>query len=682
MSADDNCGLNNVLSTSISPPDTSLDSEIFGLVAGLMDINTTVDAQPDFSDPDFTTVNLDVDIAGSGAGSLSKPSDRAPGMPGHTRPLVPSLTGATYEAINSLIQYNFESPLVQNIPYGDYTEAVGVLDSAASPPPQNYPTADLETPEDWDNPGLVPKPDFPLKDEPNWRDITYLEYAPINFDLLELDMSDLEYEEPDIEEMNWREELVYGDDEEFRERLKSIMLKEEGEPKSWLSKTTADKMMELKLRDLRRETSKAINNLFEDAAARNFSLPHGKVDVASEELSEAEAQSMYKAIQEVREEVYQAANEVFFTAVQQSFTIERQHFQLFLRYIRQNLQVYKLNLQLAEAAYKSLIQIYQGVVQAINLEVEAYNTYISTQQAQNTALSQQNGVLQAQTASFLARVQAYGSRISVKNAAADAIGTDVKQRTLPIKAYGERLKIDIANISIIEQNLNAFRSAIRANGEYFNWYEDALSAYEAWLSAKSSASSFNEDKIKAYSKLWSAEEKRIGAFSDYVNSSTSVMDDEIRRFREAIRVQREYIGHVRDAASGSVQYMQAFASAARDQQAYHRDFTGADIAYQAAQYSLDISQAKKEMAQQAINAEANAQYTRIDAAKQAASLVAAGALAQASSTIMQMSIGARGSASESVQGQDAGSKTDAIQQSRAWSKACQSTYTFTQKAPS
>jgi Pyruvate/2-oxoacid:ferredoxin oxidoreductase gamma subunit len=647
----------------------------------MMDISTAIDTQPSFADPDLKSVDLNVDIENSGAGSLSRPVNSLPPMPDHISTPPPSLSEASYEALNSIIQYNFNAPLIQNIPYGEYTEAVGVIDSAASVPPLDYPTADLEVPQDWENPGLVPKPELSVKPDPAWRDITFLEYAPVDFDLLELDMSELVYTPPDVREMDWREELVYDDDEEFRERLKSIMLKEDGEPRSWLLKTTADKMLELKLRDLRRETSKAINALFEDAAARNFSLPLGRVDAAAEELAEAENMNMYKAIQEIREEVYQAANEVFFTAVQQSFTIERQHFQLFLRYVRQNLQVYRLNLQVAEAAYKALAQIYQNVVQAINLEVEVYNTYIATQQAQNTAIGQQDTLLQAQTASFLARVQTYNARADVKRAAADVEGTDIKQRTLEIKAYGERLKIEIANISIIEQNLDAFRSAIKAHGDYFSWYEDALSAYESWLSAKSSASAFNESKVQAYSKLWGAEERRIGAFSDYVNGSISVMDEEIRRFREASRTQREYLGHVRDVASSSLDYLSAFTSAAREQQSYYRDFTSADISHQAATYSLGVAQAKVEMAQQAIDNEATAQYTRIDAAKQAATLAAAGALAQASSTIMQMSVGARGGVSESVQGQDSGGMATNVNRSKTWSKSCQSSYNYSQKAP-
>jgi len=670
-----------ILSVSLNPPNTSMSSGVFDAVSGMLDASTQADTVPDFVDVQFNNVDLQVDIAGAGSSALQEPTFSRSTAPRPPNVAPPSLTRATYEAFQSLIAYAHTSPVIQDIVYPEYVEAVGTLNSRPADPPLDYPQADLLGTYDWAKPAEPAKPDMYVEDYPDWQPIRRRDFQPLDLSLLEFDYSDLVYEPPDVREMEQRTELRYDDDLDLRERIKQILLGTDEEVNQWLLRTTQESFMAVALRGRREKVSKEIEQAFEAAAARNISLPYGGLDAIAAEIAEAELDEKYVAIQEVRGEVYEAATNAVITSMQRALQIENNHFQLFMRYARQNLQVYKLNLQLATTAYEAVLGIFDKIVQALNTEVEAYNQYVSAMMAQNSALGDQASLTQAQVQSFLAKVQAYSTRIDVKRAATEVVSTDVRLQTMDVQAYGARLQADLANVQIVEQNIDAFRKAIKAHSDSFKWYDEAMGAYESWLSAKTSAIDVNESKVQAYSKLWSSEDRRISAFSDYVSQSISQMEAEIQRYKEAVRTQREFLSGISQAANSTMQAINAYESAVRDEQGYVRDYNSASISFQAGQYSQSISEAKKELAQQSIDAESEAQFARLEAAKAAATLVTAGALAQAANTIMQVSVGARGSASENVSGQDSGVLSTSVQNSKSWRKACRKSYNYSENAP-
>jgi len=520
-----------------------------------------------------------------------------------------------------------------------------------------------------------------VEDYPDWQPIRLREFTPLDLSLLEFDYSDLVYEPPDVQEMERRTELRYDDDMDLRGRIKQILLGADDEVTQWLLRTTQENFMAVALRGRREKVSKEIEQAFETAAARNISLPYGGLDAVAAELAEAELDEKYAAIQEVRNEAYEAATNAVITSMQRALQIESNHFQLFMRYARQSLQVYKLNLQLATTAYEAVLGIFDKIVQVLNTEVEAYNQYVSAMMAQNSALGDRASLTQAQVQSFLAKVQAYSTRIDVKRAATEVVATDVKLQTMDVEAYAARLQADLANVQIVEQNIDAFRKAIKAHSDHFKWYDSAMSAYEAWIAAKTSEIDINKEKIQGYSRLWSAEDRRISAYSDYVSQSISQMEAELQAYNKAVSAQREYFSGISQAANSTMQAVNAYASGIREVNSGIRDYNSANVSYQAAQYSQEVAQAKIELAQQSIDAEASAQTTRLEAAQAAAKVVAAGALAQAASTMFQVSVSARGSVSENVSGQDAGSRFVSTQTSRAWRRACRKSYNYSENAP-
>jgi hypothetical protein len=578
------------------------------------------------------------------------------------------------------INHVFVAGALSDISYPTTIDADGTLDSSAPVPPLKHPEAELVEVDDWDAPEPPELPEMDVEEDPEWVPIERRDFEPVALSLAELDL-EFEYEPPEIEPLAGAEEIKYEDDEDLRDRIKAILRQQDQEVTKWRSVVTQEVLLSVALRGRKEKVSKEIERAFEGAAARNISLPYGGLDAAVDELSQAELDERYTAIQTVRNEVYEASTNVMVSAVQRALQIERNHFQLFLRYARQELQIYKLNLQLATTAYESVVQIYEKLVQLYNMDVEAYNQYMSAQQAQNEAYGQQASLTQAETQSFLARVQAYSSRISVKRAATEAVSVSTKLKATPVQAYAAQLKADVANLDIVEQNISAFRTAIKAHGDSTKWYDDALGAYEAWVTAKSSAIDVNAASVQAYSKLWGAEEKRMSAYSDYVSQSMSHAESALNAYKAAVSTQREYFSGLSQAASSTMRAIKAYEGAVRDAQAAVREGNSAQISYQAAMDTVAITEAKKELAQQSINAEAYAQSARLRAAKAAASMVAAGALAQAGSTMVQSSVSTRGTASESVSGQHSDSYVSSMDKSTSWRSACRETTRYSQNAP-
>ena len=680
MDAMKNCKLDKTLAIIPNPPDTSIDSAVFEAVQNLASANAQVGTPPNFSSVPFNNVDLSATVGGTGGAALNAPSYSPPSVPTPSYS-IPSLSGAAYNAVAGAISYAFSAPTINGSLHGNPEDAQGTLNNAPASPPVDYPEADLLELFDWVKPAGPSRPTMDVEEYPEWMPIRRYEFEPLGLEQLGFDYSDLVYEPPDIAEMERRAELVYEDDLGLRERIRNIIEQSDDEVTQWLRRTTQENFMRVALRGRKEKASKEIEQAFEAAAARNISLPYGGLDAVADEIAQAELDEKYVSIQEVRNEVYEAATNAMVTSMQRALQIERNHFQLFMRYARQNLEVYKLNLQLATTAYESVLGIFSGLVQVINTEVDSYNQYISAVQAQNSALGEQASLTQAQVQSFLAKVQAYSTRIDVKRAATEVVATDVQLQTMDIEAYAERLKADLANIQIIEQNIDAFRKAIKVHSDNFKWYESVMSAYEAWISAKASAIDVNKEKVQGYSRLWSAEDRRISAYSDYVSQSISQLEAELQAYNKAVSAQREYFSGISQAASSTMQAMNAYASSVREVNSGIRDYNAADVAFQAAQNSQQIADAKIELAQQSIEAEASAQTTRLEAARAAAQVVAAGSLAQAGATMFQVSYAARGSTSENVSGQDVGVRQSNFQTSKAWRRACRSSYNYSENAP-
>lgn len=645
-------------------------SSVFDAVRNMLNIETGGATSIEIAPPDFSKLNLNVPVSNTVQAALQDPGTYpAPDMPSGDFN-APSLEQIAYDAVASTTNYAFNAPLLSDIDYVSGIGHVATIDSQPDAPPLDYPQSDpLSVPDEptgltQDAPNILDTSGKPTLTPISFEAYNFSDLAPPNLGGLSV-----EYESPDVSEMPWQEELKYEDDGSLRSKVEELMSGND-EAGQWIQGLVQSALYTADTRRLALTTKRQVDNVFEETAARNFSLPSGPVERAVTQLSEEELNTAFERAEAVRDEVFDAAITAVTGAIGQSMQVERYHFGLYLRYVRQNIEVYRNNVALAVEAYNTLAQVIAGVQRVIRARVDAYNQYISGVEAENRAAAAQVEFSQAELDTYRARVGMFRADVGLQRKQAQVNQFDVRQQALVFDTYGSKLRGSLANLRIADQNVQAFREAIQAHGQYSQWFEEAIGAYEAAVSAEASKASVNESAFAAYQQLWRGEQTRMSSFEEYVQSSTAQFDAELRNYRSAAQAQQQHLSSANDSLRSSLQALSSYSSAAQQSQQHLGDYNTAKIGYTAASNEVDIVDSVLDMTRESITAEAETRYAQLDIAQESTKLTTAGALAQAASAIFGVRLAARGDSSERVSGRSSGGRRHSVQDRKSFSQSC------------
>lgn len=650
----------------------NIDSDIFNAVAdmvGAVDIRDTSVKPPKIVVPD-----IGAEVGDSASASLESAIKPSAGSPPSGSLTLPSLSAAAYSAIKSVIEFPFESPEIPDVTYATGKSHLDIPDSNPEPPPVDYPQEDLlDLPE---APTLEPRtpPELTIDERQEMLPITMRDYV---VDKLEpMDLSQLleslpDVSEIDVEDAEYPDYDQYEGDEALREQIRKLI--SGNDPDELLSWVSAETVRELVRADMLRqdlELKARVDDVFRDAAARGFALPLGAVDAQVQQLSEQALDERMRAHVGARKEVMDAATNLVVEGLQQAVTIEQYHWAEYLSYVRRTIQTYRLNLGIAQAAYNSLVEIYNTIRRGVLAQVDAYRQYIQAQSEQSRALGLQAQLTQARVENFQSEVRMFSADVGVLQAAGRLQAADAEQRTLPLEVYEAELQGTLANLQIIRQNVSAFRQAIDNYSQATDWYSDAVSSFEAAVQAESSHVGVTEENLRAHQRLWGAEGDRIRAYESYVSDTLGVANAEIRRFESAAGAQRQYLQDISSSLGDSLAAASAWADmvsqAARATQAYN----SAQTTYTAGMDRAKIADGDLKMTQQSLNAAAEAERLRLQAARDSVRVRAAGALAQAASSVHQVSLSGSGTATEAADGSMSTREQRSVANRRSWSKQC------------
>ena len=642
-------------------------SDIYGIIKGLANVKSASVSISGLDRPDFDSLQL-TGLTLDAAAHIQSPQGSAPAAPQGNFDL-PSLSGVTYNAVNSLIHLKHTSPLLNSIGYATGLDAIQLPQGQPSAPPLNYPTEGLQDLPPGPGDQTIEAPRFVLGDKPDMVPIRAIDYQPSGLQPVDLSGYMPEYEPPDVSELEWQAELRYEDDADLRAKLQQLMLGGD-EVGDWIGSVVQAKLYDADIRELERKTKTQIDQIMERSASRNFSLPNGAAQAEVMREAYTELDDSYTTAQRVKDEVYEAAINTLAEAIGRSIAIEQYHFKLYLRYVRQNLRVYQLNLELATRAYNALVDVFTRVESAVRVRIDAYSQYIRAVSDENQSIAAQAQFTEAQVATYRARVEMFSADVGLRQKSAQVIGADVRQQTFVLSEYQSELRGVMGNLRIVEQNVESLREAVRAYSNHMQWYDDAIGAYEASIEASSSKVAVNAAKFDAYRQLWSAEGDRLSSFNQYLSASTSAFDAALGEYREASGAQREYLGAVVQSLGASTQLASSYAQAAQTMAGWQRSWNTAKISEVAATNDTSVAKGVVGMTQDALVAEAEAHTAKLDAARNAAKATAGGALAQAGATIFQVSASATAGASHRVSGRDTGSNRYSASDRKSFSKVC------------
>lgn len=580
---------------------------------------------------------------------------------------LPSLEEVTYKAVQPVIDYVFHDKPIADISYESSVKPVRPNYRHAQRPPLDYPTVDR---------GEIPAPDNYYTAPPKidfGKKPTLPTIIPETFnepELAPLDISDLLPDPPDvqIDPLEFQERLKYDEDLELKDQVLQVLSSRYPGRRDWYRLQGV--LLEGDVSTLKREVREATEKVFEDAAKRNFSSSYGLVDKAHARIYEAEHEKRLAASEKIRIELRDRAHEIVLTCMTTAFKIEQNHFRLYMRYIRQNVKVYAHNLRLAERAYNLVLELYKTRERIVATQIQAYNNYVRAVAQQNDAVNAEIEFQAALNAVYRAKADMHAADARTQGHMARVAAIDAEQQRLPLDAYASQLRGEVKNLSLVRQNIQSYREAINAYSQYYQWFDSAMQARESEVNAVTSQVAVTQEKLQAYEQLWRHEGARSSAYEQYLSASTSAMDSELQNFRAAVSAQRDYLNvalqALGDSRTAVGSYARASATAAQDAD----NFNSANIAYTDAERSIEVADAQRATAEEALSADTQVQLARLDMAYEEARLRSAGALSQAGSSIFQTNVQARGTSAHRVSGRDGGDVRASAQQRRTFDKRC------------
>ena len=581
---------------------------------------------------------------------------------------LPPLSSVAYNAIQSVINYDFQAPTIPAITYSVAKSSAPITGANPSAPPVNYPTSQLL---DLPAPPLMPDvvaPSLaygsrPALQQPK-RLHLYLEpLEPILLD--DPDSADFEFR-PEL--LTWQDELVFSEDTDLQARVKNVLAGREFAP--WVSEVVQRLLVSSDTRTLSSEVKQALDKILDDGAARGYSLPTGAVMARTLEVSDRQVEAEYEAAKKVMGEVYSAAMDLLSTAVAQALRIERYHFALYMRYVQQNLKVYRANIQIAAAVYNALASIVNRFYDWLRLHVEAYNAYVDSVLDVAAAKADELSLARVDVSNAQAQVLMYRADVGVYKASADVARLEVERSVIPLDVYAAQIEGAMANLQIVQQNVEAYKQAVRNYSQAFDWLTDKFAAYEAAIRADSSGIQVTSANVDAYRRLWSAEQRRISAYEDYLRSTLSVFNEEMQRFNTAARAQRNYFGLLRSAANSAMQVLSTAVSAQEQRLRAEESKAQANLSRDLANAEISLAGLQVDHASWNLAATATSTNAKLDAALRSIQMRAAGALSQIASSIYQVSFGAQTTSSDTLSGQWGSQQSLNVARRKTWSNDC------------
>ena len=643
------------------------DNPIFRRVAELLaDVRTNVYG---LSLPNIGNFDLGVNV-GSVDATLKLPTEPALALPQLQGVTVGALQSATYSALNSTIHFSYSSPLVPPLTYVTGQGHLALPDVDVNSPPVAYPlVAQLALPNEPSLPSTA-KPTITLGNRPTLDNVSQITFTPTA--IAPLDMPNDILDGVDefasmLPELSYRVQENYVADAAAIAKLKRL-LSGDDEIAVWLAQQVI-----LYAADTKRipvEIKRKLDEIFEQAAAKNFALPNGITDAQVAAVAQAELIQRQDVIDKVEAEVLDAALGAILASINAAIQVEKYHAALYIEYVRQNIEIYKLNVAAATAVFNGLLKTYEVYTEIVKQHVENYNRYVEAVTDQNRAVAAGIEIASAEIATYNARVAMYRADSQTLRNIAEVDNISVKTQILPLQVYEAKLRGLLANYDIFKTNVQAYKQAIQNYAKSFQLIESKISSFAAAVRAEASKADVVEANVRAYVRALGAERQRLSSYEDYIRSSTSVLESEVNALRAAIDAERSYLMAANETLQANIQTLRNYLNIAQTQQGVVNAYNMANITYTRNKDRLELAKEELEIAKKMIKASEITQLARLKSALDEIKVRANGALAQAASTIYNVGISAAGTTQQSVSGTSAASAGQSYSTRLAWNRAC------------
>lgn len=633
-------------------------SNIFGLARGLITLPV----------PRYTGAgDVRVSMGGSGDAPPSKdPSEGSSSPPPQYSaspvPSAPSVTNSpmttVYKGVSAAVQFDAPSAAVAPA-YGTPVAPNTIPSGAAPPPPTSYPVTDLIDLPSSAGISMVVKPVINIGARPSLAAPTLAGFDPEEIPIFDEDLPG--FDVPDMVSLAAPLPIDYTLDADLIARMKRTLEGDDG-----FDAAVQALMHEKAVEGIDRAELFGVRAVLADVAARGFSMPVGSANGRAADLLHETREKRMAAAFAVRDETYEKARKLLLDTTSEAMALDAKHAELQKSYATKLVKTLKFNVLAVRDLFNATVQMINekaGLVKSIS---RAYREYASAVEAQDGAVVSQVKAEMAKIATYRADVDMFIAQAGTAETIAKIESTDIRQQALKLAEYEAYLTGVAANVTIVQQNMESFREAVRALAKSVSYEGDQLEAYSSYVSAIGSMSSVNEANVSAYSAFWRAEGARTGAYSSYVQDATQVFNAQASDFKDYASAHRSYISALIAKVSAQASIAATYARGMRGATGYTSAYNRAAAEHAAARNMTALSNASSDMNEGALRTQLDAEQARLEAGAVAASATISAGLAQAALGVVDASVRISGSVDTGESGAERNNTSVTFDGSRSW----------------
>lgn len=420
-------------------------------------------------------------------------------------------------------------------------------------------------------------------------------------------------------------------------------------------------------RDIDREQMQAVQAVMSLAASRGFSMPLGAVNAQVAEVAHDIRTKRNAASSQVRDETLKRAMDVLLEATAQSIAHEAKRFEIHISYSKKLVQTLEFNLRAARETFDAAVTLFNQKLDLVKSIAKNYREYVRAVESQDAAVVADVRLELEKATTYRAEVSMFEAQIGTAAAIADVESTDVKQQALILSEYESYLTGALANVGIVRENLESFRTAIGAFAKALDTDTQKFDAYAEQIRAVGSIPGVWEANVSAYAGFWRAESDRVGTYGAFVQEAGRKLDAEAGEFQRYASAHRSWLQAEASKIQSQTSIIGTFNRAIRAGTGYGSAFNRAEAQYTAAQNMRGLTVAANSMNRQSLDANQEAFDARMKANRLATDATISSGLASTALGVTSVSLGVAGSVGTGKRASRDASTTVSKSARRSWS---------------
>lgn len=348
-------------------------------------------------------------------------------------------------------------------------------------------------------------------------------------------------------------------------------------------------------------------------AASGLSAPTGYATLDATTAAEKFSRQRFDAYDEALRYAVMKVADIYGAAIDAGASLEGKSTQMYTRWAMAPIELARKYNAAAVELHNSLAALYNQQVEVVSKQVSAYRQYAAAVADLNDAEVVAGTQDKYKAQNFGALVDVFQAKARVWAAKNRQYAEKVRASSLPTEAYTIGLATRAIDADIARKNMSMYSEKISTFGATTDLYAQNLQTWSSAYQADASKYDVVKANVSAFGDAGRMEESRLNSYGKYLDTSLSAFNARMAYTDRALRVNENYIQHIKEVTDMARQYGNINKDAVSAYQRADSQLSSAKSAHKLGEYAVKVGAYTTDLAVRGANTQievANTTYAQ------------------------------------------------------------------------